>query len=247
MALQISRTLRSLRDVTWLRSSLYFIRALIAAVGDTRTRSRAKLDQLHSTSSDVWHYSTIGKSGKQRFLREASMLDRARGNHLIHRAIEIGCHEGAFTEFLAARCDNVLALDFSPVVLERARTRRDWPNVDFQEFDLRTDALSGEFDLIVIASVFETFYRAANIHAAREKLVARLPPGGYLLVGNVRGNEVFESATWAKWLIRGGVRISEFFAADRRLTLIAREMDDLYVDALFLRHDGESPGGLAPR
>lgn len=212
-------------------------------MGDTRTRSRAKLDRLHSTSNDVWQYSTIDKSGRERFLREARMLDKVRGDRCFPRALEIGCHEGAYTEYLSARCDSVLAVDFSPVVLERARNRKKWTNVEFQPFDLRAEAPPGVFDLIVVASVFETFYRSGDLRAAREKVIAALPPGGYLLIGNVRGNEIFEHARWAKWLIRGGKRISEFFGSDDRLSLIAQESDDLYVESLFQRSSVSLHGG----
>jgi len=95
----------------------------------------------------------------------------------------------------------------------------------------------GTFDLIVATSVLETYYRPRDIHAAREKLIAGLRTGGLLLLGNVRGNDTFESSRWAKWLIRGGVRISDFFSADGRLSVIAQEMDELYVDTLFCRRD----------
>lgn len=101
------------------------------------------------------------------------MLDRVRGEHLLARALEIGCHEGAFTEYLAL--------------------------------------------------------------AARKKQVGALRPGDHLLLGNVRGNEIFEAAHCSRYLVRGGIRISEIFAADHRLRLIFRQMDDLYVDPLFRR------------
>ncbi|WP_420818755.1 class I SAM-dependent methyltransferase [Occallatibacter savannae] len=226
-----------LRNVAWLRSLYHFARALTAAAFDTPARSRSKLDRLHSVSTDVWQYSTVGQSGKDRFLRESRMLDRVRNGQLFPRALEIGCHEGAFTEYLASRCGSLIAVDFSPVVLERARHRRNWENVEFQNFDLRTEAVPGTFDLIVATSVLETYYRPGDVRAAKERLIAGLRTGGYLLLGNVRGNDVFESSRWAKWLIRGGVRTSNCFSADRRLSLITQEMDDLYVDTLFHRRD----------
>jgi hypothetical protein len=141
----------------------------------------------------------------------------------------------------------VLAVDLSPVVLERAKNRRKWTNVEFQAFDLRSDALPGFFDLIVVASVLETFYRPADLHAAREKLIAAMLPGSYLLIGNVRGNEFFEQARWTKWLIRGGKRISEFFGCDDRLKLIAQKSDDLYIDSLFRRSGDPLHGGRTSR
>src|SRR4051794_39631163 len=115
MAVEVSRVRRALRNVTWLRSFYHFSRALIVATGDTRRHSRETLDQLHSTSVDIWQYSILNKSGKDRFTRESLMLDGVREGQAFPRALEIGCHEGAFTEYLASRCSSVLAVDFSPL------------------------------------------------------------------------------------------------------------------------------------
>jgi SAM-dependent methyltransferase len=221
--------------VHWLRSSYFLALRLFAAARDTPAHNRAELDSLHATSPDIWQYSTVNKHGRDRFAREVAMLDRVRKEGLFGRAIEIGCHEGAFTELLAPRCRSVLAVDFSPVVLERAELRCSAKNVQFQPFDLRLDTLPGSFDLIVIASVLETFRRARDLRSARDKLTSSLRPGGYLLLGNVRGNEVFEAARWGEWMVCGGLWISRLFAADPRLNVVAQELDDLYVDSLFCR------------
>ena len=235
MLLEGSRLRSALRRVHWLRSSHYFALSLFAAARDTPAHNRAQLDSLHATSTDVWHYSTVDKNGRDRFAREVAMLDRVRNGGLFDRAIEVGCHEGAFTELLAPRCKSVLAVDFSRVVLERAQLRCTASNVEFQLFDLRVDALPGKFDLIVIDSVLETFRRPRDLRSAREKLTSGLHPGGYLLLGNVRGNEVYEAARWGEWMVCGGLWISRLFAADPRLNVVAQEMDDLYVDSLFYR------------
>jgi 2-polyprenyl-3-methyl-5-hydroxy-6-metoxy-1,4-benzoquinol methylase len=237
MLLEGSRVRRVLRDVEWLRNSYYFALELLAAVRDTPAHNRAELDRLHATCDDIWQYSSLAKCGHDRFAREAAVLDRARGARCFDCAIEIGCHEGAFTEWLAPRCSRVLAVDVSPVVLERARRRCSYSNVEFASFDLRLDALPGSFDLIVVVSVLETFRRARDLRSVRDKLVASLRPGGYLLLGNVRGSEVFETAGWAQWMVRGGLWISRLFAAEPRLKTVEQEMDDLYIDSLFRLDD----------
>lgn len=235
MLLEGSRLRGVLRSVHWLRSSYYFALRLLEAARDTPAHNRAELDSLHATSPDIWKYSTGSKHGRDRFAREVAMLDRVRKGDLFDRAIEIGCHEGAFTELLASRCKSVLAVDFSPVVLGRAQLRCSASNVEFRSLDLRLDALPGEFDLIVIASVLETFRRPRDLRSARDKLISGLLPGGYLLLGNVRGNQIFEVARWGEWMVCGGLWISRLFAANPRLSFVAQEMDDLYVDSLFCR------------
>jgi 2-polyprenyl-3-methyl-5-hydroxy-6-metoxy-1,4-benzoquinol methylase len=233
MLLADSRLRRVLRDVAWLRSSYYLARRLCEAVRDTPARNRVELDRLHATSSDIWGYLTVAKHGRDRFLRESAMLDGVRAGCPFERALEIGCHEGAFTELLAPRCKSVVAVDFSAVVLERARSQCSARNVVFEPFELRADPLNETFDLIVITSVLETFRRPRDLRSARDKLVASLRPGGYLLLGNVRGNEIFETARWAQWMVCGGSWISRLFADDPRLDVVAQEIDDLYIDSMF--------------
>jgi len=233
MLLEGSKLRRVLRDVKWLRSSYYLGLRLFAAIRDSPARNRAELNRIHADSNDVWQYSLVAKHGHDRFARESAMLDRVRAGRCFDRAIEIGCHEGAFTEWLAPRCKSVLAVDFSPVVLERARQQCSHSNVEFESFDLRLDAMPGSFDLIVVVSVLETFLRPRDLRSARDKLVGSLRPGGYLLLGNVRGNELFETARWAQSLLCGGLSISRLFAADARLKTLAQEMDDQYIDSLF--------------
>jgi hypothetical protein len=72
-------------------------------------------------------------------------------------------------------------------VLERARLRcREFINVSFSKWDLKSDPAPGAFDLIVIMDVF-CCLSARDIRRAREKLVNALAPGGYLLLGDCLG------------------------------------------------------------
>ena len=52
----------------------------------------------------------------------------------------------------------------------------------------------------------------------REKIVAALRPGGYLLLGTFDPSE--ETYWSSRYLIRGGKRITRFFAAHRKLPML---------------------------
>jgi len=73
-------------------------------------------------SNRPWDYASPREQA--RFHHAAELLDVVRGNTCFRKALEVGCAEGAFTEFLAPRCESLLAVDVSAAALERALTRR---------------------------------------------------------------------------------------------------------------------------
>ena len=222
---------RVLRRVNFLRSGWGLTLALKHFLMDSE-RTRAHFDREFTRCEDPWGYNT--PDGQKRLRRALGMLDAARGAQRFQQALEIGCAAGAFTELLAVNCDSLLAVDISPVALQRSRERCSWPErVRFAEWDLRRDPLPGIFDLIVVMSVLEYYGRPGDLRTAREKLVEGVSPGGYLLVGDVRQSELFETTWWGKRLIRGGKWISEFVAEHPALKLLERVTEDYYVLALF--------------
>ena len=131
------------------------------------------------------------------------------------------------------RCVSLLAVDWSPVALERARERcRRNGTVRFETWDLRKDPLPGVFDLIVIMSVLEYFGRRGDMRAARDKLIAGLAPGGTMLVGNVRQSDAYETAWWGKHLVRGGKWMNQFIAEGPGLRLLDSAIEPDYVFTL---------------
>ena len=223
---------RLLGRVPFLRSGWGLALTLKHFLLDSSGRARADFDREFTRSEDPWGYDT--PEGQKRLRRAMAMLDAARGAERFPQALEIGCAAGAFTELLASRCDSLLAVDISPVALQRSHERRSWPeSVRFAEWDLRRDPLPGIFDLIVVMSVLEYYGRPRDLRAAREKLVEGVNPGGYLLVGDVRQSELYETTWWGKRLIRGGKWISEFVAEHPALKLVERVAEDYYVLALF--------------
>jgi len=225
---------RLLHRVNFLRSGWGLTLTLKHFLLDSSKRTRADFDREFTRCEDPWGYDT--PEGQKRLRRAIGMLDAARGAERFRQALEIGCAAGAFTEQLASRCDSLLAVDISPVALQRSRERCAWPErVRFAEWDLRRDPLPGIFDLVVVMSVLEYYGRPRDLRAAREKLVEGVNPGGYLLVGDVRQSELFETTWWGRRLIRGGKWISEFVAEHPALKLVERVTEDYYVLALFRR------------
>ena len=70
------------------------------------------------------------------------------GQGPLGRVLELGCAVGSFTELLAPRATEVLALDVSPAAVEQVAQRlRDQPNVRVQAITIPADFQQGTFDL----------------------------------------------------------------------------------------------------
>jgi cyclopropane fatty-acyl-phospholipid synthase-like methyltransferase len=70
------------------------------------------------------------------------------------RVLEIGCAAGSFSEHLASRAVDVLALDVSPAAVEQAAQRlRNRPNVRTAAMSIAERFPEGTFDLIVASDV----------------------------------------------------------------------------------------------
>ncbi len=194
---------RSLRDM-WLDSSEY---------------SQIKL-RREFAQTDPWRYSNdelqlVRRNG------ELAMLDRVRGIHRFSRALELGCAEGIFTEYLADRCDSLLAAEFNEVALGRARERcQRAAQVQFASFDLRAEPIPGVFDIILAIHILEYIQNPIRLRRIRKKIIAAMKPGGYLLLGCVSFKSPNEDAWWSQYLLRGGKQINSFFAQHPKLTLV---------------------------
>jgi SAM-dependent methyltransferase len=101
------------------------------------------------------------------------------------RALEIGCGAGLFARELAARCGEVLALDLSPRMVERARQRlADVENVELRVQDVLEWEIPREsFDCIVSITTLHHLPMGEMLRRLRDGL----RPGGVLLVLDVVG------------------------------------------------------------
>jgi O-antigen/teichoic acid export membrane protein len=211
---------RLLRRVRFIRSGYYLLLAIREALLDGPARGRTELNREFARREDPWDYATVPYQ-MSRIRNEVGMLDAVRGGGRFGKALEVGCAEGIFTQFLAERCDSLLAVDISPVALARARQRcQEDERVRFAEWDLRVDPLPDTYDLIVMIHALEYIRNPISIRRARAKLVEGLCPGGFLLVGTMRVSEILEDAWWGRYFLRSGKRINAFFAQHPALKVV---------------------------
>jgi len=223
---------QTLRQIASLRSAYFFFYAVRQRIGWTRQSVAAEMVQAISAREDPWCYTTNPEE-MERFRSALGMLQAVKAGGHFENAFEVGCSEGVFTNMLAAHCKDLLAVDISQAALDRAAQRCEGPGVRFELWDLFHSPAPSCLDLVVVMDVLELYFRPADVRYGRDKLVSSLRPGGYLLLGNSRQNPVFETAWWAKWMVRGGRRIAECFVEHPRLKLLTLEIEGIYVNALF--------------
>jgi trans-aconitate methyltransferase len=190
--------------------------------------SGAAFDRCFAKQSDPWEFWRPRE--QDRMNSALHMLDGVGGR--FEHAFEIGCAEGMFTQRLKEHCASLLAADISTLALQRAEELCRG-GVQFRIWDLRQDAVPGEFDLVVAMCVLECLRRRRDFRTARAKLVAAMRPGGYLLVSHCRQSQLTENSLWGRWLLRDGKWINEFLGQSPELEPVVTEVGDHYVNCLF--------------
>jgi hypothetical protein len=132
----------------------------------------------------------------------------------------------------------VLAVDFSEIALARARRRCNWSNrVSFSRLNLRADPLPQEFELVVVMDVLNYFTRGEVRRHIRDKLVASIGEGGYLLVGDGHGDiqvgPLYQNEWWARPIVRGAKWQLETFARHQRLETLGERSNETHRYGLF--------------
>lgn len=141
--------------------------------------SRAEREIIHGRwladrdTEEIWGWQT--PAGRLRANRRAALIISGAGMRSGQRILEIGCGTGLFTEMFAATGAEILAVDISAELLERARTR-DLPQdrVTFAEKRFEDCDVNGPFDAVVGSSVLHHL----EIDPAIQRMKALLKPGG---------------------------------------------------------------------
>ena len=227
---QVRRYLASIESV---RNAWHFATAL-RAERHWRTYDLASYAKYIGANPDPWGYgSSASALTEQKFQVAIEMLSELGRN--FDRALEIGCAQGGMTERLAPLCKALLAVDFVPVAVDRARARCHGSNISFTRWDLKIDPVPGQFDLIVITDVLGSFGGRRDVRRARDKLVAAITPGGYLLYGDFVGDRVTQRIhdSWLGRLLlfRPG-KILRVVAAHPGLVQVARRNTGWHLLAL---------------
>ncbi len=142
-------------------------------------RDRAPVEhfeRLARESEDPWDYATSDYE-QRKYRHTLEYLPERTG-----RTLELGCSVGVFTEMLAPRASRLLAVDFSPTALERARRRlrRSRHHVQLLRRNLPEEMPAGPFDTIVCAEILY-YWSAPLVRLGLRRMEAALAPGGALL------------------------------------------------------------------
>ena len=125
----------------------------------------------HSNTDAVWGWDT--PAGRLRFARRAQLVTEAARMKPGDRVLELGCGTGLFTEAFAHSGADITAVDISPPLLERARTRnRDAANVTFVLGQFESAEFGPPFDAIVGSSILHHLDVARALGRSHELLKA---------------------------------------------------------------------------
>lgn len=133
-------------------------------------------DELYAGDHDPWQVRSSWYERRKRELTLAALPDRSYS-----RAIEVGCSIGVLSAALAARCDELLAADESPLAVSSARAAlAELPQVEVAQLQLPEQWPPGWFDLVVISET-GYFFSPARLSRLGERVRAALSEHGVVL------------------------------------------------------------------
>jgi SAM-dependent methyltransferase len=190
------------------------------AQGDAKPpESTVSLDYftgLYLAKDDPWDLATKWHDQRKYAVTVASL---PQGRY--RRCYEPGASVGLLTRLLAARCDEVLAVDCVPeAVAAAAEQVRDLPHVRVAEAMLPAGLPGGTFDLIVIGDLLY-YLSAPDLEALLDGLVARLEPGGDIVSVHFRDRQ--QGGNY------DGHHVHAALAARPGLTRVVRHEDEWFV------------------
>ncbi|MFV8226479.1 bifunctional PIG-L family deacetylase/class I SAM-dependent methyltransferase [Christiangramia aquimixticola] len=135
-------------------------------------------DELFSKDNDPWNFETSRYEQKKYQKTLDALPERDYKN-----ALEIGCANGVFTNLLAERCNQVLALEHNANALDAARKRAgDRQNCRFLKWDISKGLPEENFDLVVLSEVGYYFKKDQLLEIYRDIEEALLPGGIFIMV-----------------------------------------------------------------
>ncbi|UYN83149.1 MAG: bifunctional PIG-L family deacetylase/class I SAM-dependent methyltransferase [Microcella sp.] len=180
-------------------------------------------DDVYARHRDPWGFESRWYESRKLSITVASLPDER-----YERALEIGCSIGVLTEALAARCDEVLAIDIAQAAVDRAR-RRLGRRARVERVDALRDFPEGPFDLIVLSET-GYYFDARGLDALLDEIENAMTASGTLLVCHWRHPVGDYPLT--------GAQVHRRVVA-RGLPLIAHHSEADFILAVFSR-DGRS-------
>jgi predicted TPR repeat methyltransferase len=137
---------------------------------------REYFEGLYAESKDPWNFEA-SEYEQNKYARTLAVL----GERRFQRVMEAGASIGVFTEMLAGRCEELLAVDVSERAVAVARRRLSGrEHVSVERRTLPEDMPEGPFDLIVASEILYYFPREEMLTVLRA-FERELAPGGILL------------------------------------------------------------------
>jgi predicted TPR repeat methyltransferase len=137
---------------------------------------REYFEGLYAESGDPWDFET-SEYERNKYATTLAVL----GERTFRRALEAGASIGVFTEMLADRCDELLAVDVSERAVAAARRRLSGRrHVRVERRTLPEEMPDGPFDLMVASEVLYYFPREEML-AVLQAFERELARGGALL------------------------------------------------------------------
>jgi SAM-dependent methyltransferase len=132
---------------------------------------RTYFDEMYGSDPDPWQFESSRYEERKYALTLAALPDRR-----YRSAFEPGCSIGVLTSLLAERCDELLATDILPGVVERARERcHALANVRCELRPIPEEWPSEPFELIVLSEIAYYFDRA-TLEAMMSQALATCSP-----------------------------------------------------------------------
>lgn len=164
-------------------------------------------EKVYAANDDPWNFA----SSRYEAAKYSATLDSLPKENY-RSAFEIGCSIGVLTEQLAARCENLLAIDVNEKALNQAHVRcRNLPHVELRRMQIPEEFPEEKFDLILISEV-GYYLNAHDWRKTFEKTVAHLEQGGNVVLIHwtppvhdypQTGDEVHDSfAEWSREKLR---------------------------------------------
>ncbi|WP_102108960.1 class I SAM-dependent DNA methyltransferase [Oceaniglobus roseus] len=195
------------------------------------TRDAASFDRLYRDAGDPWRYETSAYEA-DKYRRCLALLPRAR----YRRALEIGCSIGVMSGMIARRCDSLLALDFAPTAVARARARG-IPGARFEVGAIPRDWPGGPWDLIVLSEVLYYLSRD-DLDETVVRVARSLAPGGACLVAGYTGEtETHLTAAGVEEILLSA--LAEAYPSHD----VRRDAGPSWIAAAFLPYPVEGTGG----
>jgi predicted TPR repeat methyltransferase len=151
-------------------------RRVVRRTRQLRLGRRSSLERFYATAYDPFGIDTNPYESEK-----FDDLLQVMGEGPFARGLEVGCSIGSLTERLAARCEQLLALDIAQAAVDRTRERlAGQPHVVVERRTIPQELPDGPFDLVVCADVLYYLPRR-RLRRTLQELAARLAPGGTIV------------------------------------------------------------------